>query len=115
MPAEPAPRDTGRASTEPATTPRRAPGPGAPRRPLARWGFGIFAVGLLAVAVIMVLFATGSHDLPLWLNLAAMLAPIGFGIGLLGVFLEARRPPRGTRLDSCRSSPTPGLSPTGRS
>lgn len=58
--------------------------------PLARWGFGIFVVGLLAVAVIMVLFATGSHDLPLWLNLAAMLAPIGFGVGLFGVFLEAR-------------------------
>ncbi len=47
-------------------------------------------IGLVAVAVIMVLFATGSHDLPLWLNLTAMLAPVGFGIGLVGVLLEAR-------------------------
>ncbi len=50
----------------------------------------LFVIGLLAVAVIMVLFATGSHDLPLWLNLTAMLAPIGFGIGLIGIVLEAR-------------------------
>lgn len=47
-------------------------------------------MGLISVAVIMALFATGTHDLPLWLNLAAMLAPIGFGIGLIGIVLEAR-------------------------
>ena len=50
----------------------------------------MFVIGLLAVAVIMVLFATGSHDLPLWLNLVAMLAPVGFGIGLVGIYREAR-------------------------
>jgi len=64
-----------------------------PRRqsaPLARIGFIVFAVGLLGVAVIMVLFATGSHDLPLWLTLVAMLAPVGFGIGLVGVYRESR-------------------------
>ena len=64
-----------------------------PRRqtsPLARIGFVVFGIGLLGVVVIMVLFATGSHDLPLWLNLVAMLAPIGFGIGLVGVYRESR-------------------------
>jgi hypothetical protein len=50
----------------------------------------LFAVGLLAVLVIMVLFATGAHDLPLWLNLVAMLAPVGFGLALIGLFVEAR-------------------------
>jgi hypothetical protein len=50
----------------------------------------LFVIGLLAIGVIMVLFATGAHDLPLWLNLTAMLAPVGFGIGLIGIFLEAR-------------------------
>lgn len=50
----------------------------------------LFVVGLLAIGVIMVLFATGANDLPLWLNLTAMLAPVGFGIGLFGIFLEAR-------------------------
>ena len=53
-------------------------------------GAVLFVIGLLAVGVIMVLFATGAHDLPLWLNLTAMLAPVGFGIGLFGIFLEAR-------------------------
>ena len=58
--------------------------------PLARIGFVVFGIGLLGVVVIMALFATGSHDLPLWLNLVAMLAPVGFGIGLLGVYRESR-------------------------
>ena len=58
--------------------------------PLARIGFVVFAIGLLGVAVIMVAFATGAHDLPLWLNLVAMLAPVGFGIGLVGVYRESR-------------------------
>jgi hypothetical protein len=57
---------------------------------LARIGLVVFGIGLLGVVVIMVLFATGSHDLPLWLNLIAMLAPVGFGIGLIGVYREAR-------------------------
>ena len=58
--------------------------------PLARIGFVVFGIGLLGVVVIMALFATGSHDLPLWLNLVAMLAPVGFGIGLVGVYRESR-------------------------
>ncbi len=57
---------------------------------MAKAGLILFLIGLLAVAVIMVLFATGSADLPLWLNLTAMLAPVGFGLGLLAVFNEAR-------------------------
>jgi hypothetical protein len=50
-----------------------------------------FAVGTVAIFADMVLFASGSRDLPLWLNLLALLAPIGFGLGLLAVFLQARR------------------------
>jgi len=97
--------------------PTSAPASAAPAAkrassPLARWGFGTFVVGLLAVGVIMVLFATGSHDLPLWLNLLAMLAPIGFGIGLLGVFGEARAA-RGRAAGSANGQP--GLTPMGRS
>lgn len=59
--------------------------------PLARAGFIVFGIGLLAVVVILALFATGSQELPLWLNLLALLAPLGFGIGLLGVYREARQ------------------------
>ena len=57
---------------------------------LARIGMVLFVIGLVAVAVILVLFATGMTELPLWLNLVAMLAPVGFGVGLLGVYVEAR-------------------------
>jgi hypothetical protein len=79
-----------------------------PRRqtsPLALIGFIVFGIGLLGVAVIMVAFATGAHDLPLWLNLVAMLAPVGFGIGLIGIYREARasRP---------AAAPTTGPPPT---
>ena len=58
---------------------------------LVRVGVAVFAMGLAAVAVIFVMFAAGVHDLPLWLNLAAMLAPAGFGLALLGLFRQARR------------------------
>jgi len=50
----------------------------------------LFAIGVLAIVVIMVMFASGSHDLPLWLNLTAMLAPLGFAVGLAGVAVDAR-------------------------
>jgi peptidoglycan/LPS O-acetylase OafA/YrhL len=59
-----------------------------------RIGMGLFAVGVLAVVVIMVMFASGSHDLPLWLNLTAMLAPLGFAVGMVGVAVDARRSSR---------------------
>ena len=82
------------------------------RRPRAsnptKIGLLLFATGLLGVVVIMVLFATGSHDLPLWLNLAAMLAPVGFGVGLVGVFLEGR-----SRVVSARRRALPETADTG--
>jgi len=62
---------------------------------LVRVGVLVFAVGLVAVGVIFALFAGGAHDLPLWLNLGAMLAPVGFGLALIGLFRQARRPGRG--------------------
>jgi len=58
--------------------------------PLARIGMIVFAVGLIAIFADMILFAAGSRNLPLWLNLTAMLAPVGLGLGLLGVVRENR-------------------------
>jgi Na+/proline symporter len=59
--------------------------------PLVRVGMIAFAIGVVAVGVIMVLFASGAEDLPLALNLTAMLAPVGFGVAMVGVWREARR------------------------
>jgi len=58
--------------------------------PLAKAGMIVFAIGLIAVFTDMILFAAGSRDLPLWLNLLAMLAPVGLGLGLIGVVRENR-------------------------
>ncbi len=58
---------------------------------LIRVGAVCFLLGMIAVAVVFGMFAAGAHDLPLWLNLAAMLAPIGFGLALFGLFRQARR------------------------
>jgi ABC-type multidrug transport system permease subunit len=58
---------------------------------LIKAGMILFGVGLAAIFLIMILFATGRHDLPWWLNVIAALAPVGFGVGLVAVFVEARR------------------------
>ncbi|WP_205259336.1 hypothetical protein [Nakamurella leprariae] len=60
--------------------------------PLIKAGMIIFGVGLVAIFVIMILFATGRRDLPWWLNvLAAGAVGVGFALGLVAVFVEARR------------------------
>ena len=50
----------------------------------------LFAIGVLAIALIFALSAAGHHDLPLWLNVAAMLAPIGLIIGVVATVLRTR-------------------------
>jgi len=59
--------------------------------PLAKIGMAVFAVGLIAIFADMVLFASGSRNLPVWLNLTAMLAPVGLGLGLIAVVRENRQ------------------------
>jgi hypothetical protein len=80
--ADPAARADGR--TSPRAKDRRK------AAPLAKIGMVLFAIGLVAIFTDFVLFAAGSHDLPLWLNLTAMLAPVGLGVGLIGVVKENR-------------------------
>ncbi|MET3804290.1 protein-S-isoprenylcysteine O-methyltransferase Ste14 [Nakamurella sp. UYEF19] len=58
--------------------------------PLAKIGMIVFAIGLVAIFADMILFASGSRDLPLWINLTAMLAPVGLGLGLIAVVRENR-------------------------
>lgn len=65
----------------------------AERKPwLMRVGIGVFAVGVLAVLVVFILFAAGLKNLPLWLSLLAGIAtPTGIGLGLIALALEHRK------------------------
>ncbi|GAA2810185.1 hypothetical protein GCM10010470_51850 [Saccharopolyspora taberi] len=58
---------------------------------------GMFGLGLIAVVVVFGAFATGVEDLPLWLNLATLLAPAGLIIGVVTSIARTRRASRGTR------------------
>ncbi|WP_236797031.1 hypothetical protein [Amycolatopsis sp. GM8] len=65
-----------------------------PRRKawLMQLGIGVFAVGVLAVLVVFVLFAAGLRDLPVWLSLAAgILTPLGVVLGFISLIREHRR------------------------
>jgi len=52
---------------------------------------GLFALGLVAIVVVFVLFAAGKSDLPVWLNVAAwLLTPIGLAVGVLSAVRDSR-------------------------
>ncbi|HKS45188.1 MAG TPA: hypothetical protein VJT49_08745 [Amycolatopsis sp.] len=63
-----------------------------PRKPwLMRLGIGVFAVGVLAVLAVFVMFAAGLRDLPVWLSAAAGVAtPLGIALGLIALVREHR-------------------------
>ena len=52
------------------------------RRAWLRTGVLLFAVGLVFVAIDVLPFFAGDRDTPLWLNLACLLAPLGFAIAV---------------------------------
>jgi uncharacterized membrane protein YhdT len=52
---------------------------------------GLFGLGLLAIVAVFVLYATGHGDLPVWLNLATLLAPLGLAVGVITVIVRNRR------------------------
>ncbi|MDQ1673414.1 MAG: hypothetical protein QOC98_1976 [Frankiaceae bacterium] len=64
-----------------------APGPGDL---LVRAGAALFAVGVLAVVVMVVPFFTGSAKPPLAVDVLATLTPVGFAIALVGLLVQAR-------------------------
>jgi hypothetical protein len=54
----------------------------------------LFGLGLLSIVIIFGLHATGAADLPTWLNVATMLAPLGLATGVISVVVHARRDTR---------------------
>jgi hypothetical protein len=67
-------------------------GVAAPGKPfLMRVGIGLFAIGMLAVLTVFIMFAAGLENLPVWLSLAAgVITPLGLALGLIALVLEAR-------------------------
>ncbi len=55
-----------------------------------RIGALLFAAGLTCIAVDVLPLFAGHHETPLWLNLACLLAPLGFAIAV-GSALRAGR------------------------
>ena len=57
---------------------------------LIRWGLILFAVGLVVIAVTFAGYAAGDDNRPLAQNLACLLAPLGFGMALVGLIRNGR-------------------------
>ncbi|MFD9894608.1 hypothetical protein ACFWY9_35125 [Amycolatopsis sp. NPDC059027] len=58
---------------------------------LMRIGIGLFGLGMLAVVVVFILFATGMENLPVWLSVGAgVVTPLGLLLGLIALVREAR-------------------------
>lgn len=70
------------------TTSQPAPGRRVRLVPIA---VGCFAAGIVGVLVVLGLFIAGQTELPWWLSVAAVgLTSIGFALGLVALFREAR-------------------------
>ncbi|GLY69168.1 hypothetical protein Atai01_57870 [Amycolatopsis taiwanensis] len=56
-----------------------------------RLGIGVFAVGVLAVLTVFIMFAAGLRELPVWLSAAAGVAtPLGLVLGFIALAREHR-------------------------
>ncbi len=97
--ADPSDPHTSRPGTGPQPAPRRS------AAPWAKVGMVLFVIGLVAIAADLVLFATGSRNLPVWLNVTCMLAPVGLGVALVGVAREARHTGRARATRVSRDTP----------
>ncbi|MDQ1750062.1 MAG: hypothetical protein QOE71_1118 [Pseudonocardiales bacterium] len=68
----------------------RASTPRSSRPRTVQAGFTLFAIGLIFLLVTVVPFFWGDHNRSVWLNLGCLLAPLGFGLAMLGIFRATR-------------------------
>jgi len=83
----------GRGVTNP-SAPTPPPQPPRPRRSGDRFlhvALGLFGIGLLAIVAIFLTPILSDSDPALWLYLTAMLAPIGFILGVFFALWSGRR------------------------
>lgn len=79
-------------------------------RPTAvRVGLVLFALGLVAIAVDVLPFFAGAHNRPLWLNLACLLAPVGFAV-VIWTGVRRGRDQQRAALAALQADPAPGSS-----
>lgn len=61
-----------------------------PRSWTVRIGLALFVAGLAFIAVDVLPFFAGDRNTPLWLNLACLLAPLGFAIAVRAALRAGR-------------------------
>ncbi len=64
--------------------------PAAPPSRAVRVGLVLFAIGLAFILADVLPFFAGDRNRPLWLNLACLAAPIGFGVAVWGAVRSGR-------------------------
>ncbi|MEP6598493.1 MAG: hypothetical protein ABJB98_03805 [Actinomycetota bacterium] len=69
-----------------------------PASPGVRVGLALFGIGVGCILIDVLPFFAGSHDRPLWLNLACLAAPAGLLIAL-GAVVRAGRAAQRRALD----------------
>jgi hypothetical protein len=70
------------------------PRPVLPASRPVRVGLVLFAIGLIFIAIDVLPFFLDVHDRPLWLNLACLLAPLGFAVAVWGGLRAGREEQR---------------------
>jgi peptidoglycan/LPS O-acetylase OafA/YrhL len=70
-------------------------------------GLVLFALGLVFIIVDVTPFFVDDHNRPLWLNLACLLAPIGFAVAVWAG-LSAGREDQRAALRALAEAPPPG-------
>lgn len=61
---------------------------------VVRIGVGLFVLGLVFILIDVLPYFLGAHDRPLWLNLACLLAPIGFVVAVWPTLRRGREEQR---------------------
>ncbi|MEO8888418.1 MAG: hypothetical protein ABI301_03570 [Jatrophihabitantaceae bacterium] len=71
-----------------------------------RAGLALFVLGLIFILVDVTPFFADDHNRPLWLNLACLLAPLGFAVAV-GAGLRAGREDQRAALRALADAPPP--------
>jgi uncharacterized membrane protein YhdT len=62
--------------------------------PAVRLGLALIAAGLIFIAIDVLPFFAGDGETPLWLNLACLLAPLGFAVAVWSALRAGRNEQR---------------------